>query len=281
MRLRDIQNTFHKELRIIYPIEEIDSLFYILIEGFYKVSRIQLAMNPEMSLENEERILNALSALKKQKPVQYVLGETEFYGLNFKVNEHVLIPRPETEELVAWVLKQVNTKNGIRILDIGTGSGSIAISLAKCLPHAHVYALDVSRDALNVAIQNAELNQVNVEFIEADILNTKCIENLKFDIIVSNPPYVREQEKTLMKPNVLENEPHLALFVEDHDALKFYKAIIDFSHKSLNRSGILFFEINEYLGKEMITLLKENSFSKIELKEDIFKKDRMIKGIKS
>ncbi len=281
MRLRDIQNTFHKELRIIYPIEEIDSLFYILIEGFYKVSRIQLAMNPEMSLENEERILNALSALKKQKPVQYVLGETDFYGLNFKVNEHVLIPRPETEELVAWVLKQVNTKNGIRILDIGTGSGSIAISLAKCLPHAHVYALDVSRDALNVAIQNAELNQVNVEFIEADILNTKCIENLKFDIIVSNPPYVREQEKTLMKPNVLENEPHLALFVRDHDALKFYKAITQFALNNLVDSGALFFEINEHLGKDMADLLVSNNFSDIELKEDIFKKDRMIKGIKS
>ena len=281
MRLKDIQNAFQQELKPIYSIEEIDSMFYRLIDAFYKVSRIQLAMNHEMSLEDNERILNALNLLKQQKPVQYIIGETAFYGLTFQVNEHVLIPRPETEELVAWVLKQADNENEIRILDVGTGSGSIAVSLAKYLPNAHVYALDISKEALKVAEQNAFLNAMKVEFIEADILETKSIQNLKFDIIVSNPPYIRKQEKTLMKPNVLENEPHLALFVEDHDALQFYKAIINFSEESLNKNGMLFFEINEYLGKEMIALLKDNGFSKLELKQDIFRKDRMIKGIKN
>ncbi|WP_298533485.1 peptide chain release factor N(5)-glutamine methyltransferase [uncultured Algibacter sp.] len=281
MKLKSIQNKFQTELKSIFSIEEIDSIFYLLIDSFYKVSRIQLALEPEMFLGNNEPILNALNLLKEQKPVQYIIGETEFYGLNFKVNKHVLIPRPETEELVTWVLKHANSKKEIRILDIGTGSGSIAVSLSKHLPRAHVYALDVSVEALNMAKQNAALNIVDVEFIEVDILKTKSIENLKFDIIVSNPPYVREQEKELMKPNVLENEPHLALFVKDNNALQFYKAIIDFSKESLSKDGILFFEINEYLGKEMIGLLKENNFSKLELKQDIFRKDRMIKGVKN
>ena len=281
MRLKNIQNTFQLELKHIYAIEEIDSMFYRLIDAFYKVSRIQLAMNHEMALEDNERILSALNLLKQQKPLKYIIGKTEFYGLDFKVNEHVLIPRPETEELVAWVLKQADNENKIRILDVGTGSGSIAVSLAKYLPSAHVYALDISKEALNIAEQNAYFNTVKVEFIEADILEIQSIQNLKFDIIVSNPPYIRKQEKTLMKPNVLENEPHLALFVEDHDALQFYKAIIKFSEYSLNKNGMLFFEINEYLGKEMIALLKANDFSKLELKQDIFRKDRMIKGIKN
>lgn len=285
MNLKDLQNTFHKELDLLYGKEEVDSFFFMLVESYYKVSRLQLAMKPQFSLENYDAILGALELLKKHQPIQYILGYTEFYGLPFKVNEHTLIPRPETEELVAWILNHqpITTNHQLGILDIGTGSGCIAISLAKHLPNAKVYGLDVSHNALKIAKENAGLNKVHVEFIEADILNSETwnsdFQNLNFDIIVSNPPYVREQEKQRMKPNVLDNEPHLALFVKDEDPLLFYKAITRFAIDKLSKNGRLFFEINEYLGSDMIQLLVKNQFTNIELKQDMFKKDRMIKGV--
>jgi len=283
MRLKDIQNTFHKELDSIYDEEEVDSFFFMLIDSYYDVSRIQLAMDSNYAIDDSEKIIDALELLKQQKPIQYIIEETEFYGLPFKVNDNVLIPRPETEELVEWVLSKVDSNKSIHILDIGTGSGCIAISLAKNLPKAKVYALDVSAKALIIAKQNAKVNNVNVKFIEADILKKGdggLEADVKFDIIVSNPPYVREQEKELMKANVLDNEPHLALFVKDEDPLIFYEAITKYASNNLTREGQLFFEINEYLGNAMIDLLKNNNFNNIELKQDIFKKDRMIKGIK-
>ncbi len=282
MKLKDIQNTFHQELGAIYASEEVDSFFYMLIESYYKVTRLQLAMDSEFAIENKNDILNALDLLKNQKPIQYILGETEFYGLPFKVNEQTLIPRPETEELVEWVLKYSAKIKQISILDIGTGSGCIAVSLAKYLPNSKVYALDVSNEALNMAKQNAELNNVNVQFVNADILNSETwdFEDLKFDVIVSNPPYIREQEKKFMKPNVLDYEPHLALFVKDKNPLRFYEAITRFAVDNLEENGMLFFEINEYLGNQMIQLLNDNNFNNIRLKQDMFKKDRMIKGIK-
>ncbi|WP_298238886.1 peptide chain release factor N(5)-glutamine methyltransferase [uncultured Algibacter sp.] len=282
MKIRDIQKIFHQKLDTIYEKEEVDSFFYLLIDAFYEITRIQLALDSEISIANNEIILNALNLLIKEKPIQYIIGETEFYGLLFQVNENVLIPRPETEELVAWILSNENTTSSINILDIGTGSGCIAISIAKNLPKANVYALDVSPDTLQVAKKNAALNDVKVEFSVIDILNTKsAFKNLKFDIIVSNPPYVREKEKQLMKSNVLDNEPHLALFVKDNNPLLFYEAITRFANDNLTETGVLFFEINEYLGGDMIRLLKNNNFKEIELKQDIFKKDRMIKGNKS
>lgn len=282
MKLKDIQNTFHQELDAIYASEEVDSFFYMLIESYYKVTRLQLAMDSGFAIENKNDILNALDLLKNQKPIQYILGETEFYGLPFKVNEHTLIPRPETEELVEWVLKYSAKIKQISILDIGTGSGCIAVSLAKYLPNSKVYALDVSNEALNMAKQNAELNNVNVQFVNADILNSETwdFKDLKFDVIVSNPPYIREQEKKFMKPNVLDYEPHLALFVKDKNPLRFYEAITRFAVDNLEENGLLFFEINEYLGNQMIQLLNDNNFNNIRLKQDMFKKDRMIKGIK-
>ena len=285
MNLKELQNTFHKELDNLYGKEEVDSFFFILIESYYKVSRLKLAMKPEYSVDNYAAIFNALELLKEERPIQYILGETEFYGLRFKVNEHTLIPRPETEELVEWIINQnpLTTCRQLHILDIGTGSGCIAISLAKNLPDAKVYALDVSKQAIKIAKQNAILNEVDVEFIEADILNPETwnldFKRLELDIIVSNPPYVRELEKKYMKPNVLNNEPYLALFVKDENPLLFYKAITHFAVNNLNKRGLLFFEINEYQGNEMIKLLLENSFINIELKKDIFKKDRMIKAI--
>lgn len=284
MKLKDIQNTFHRALDSMYGKEEVDSFFFMLIESYYGVSRIQLAMDPDYAIDGSEKILNALELLKQQKPIQYIIGETEFYGLPIKVNDHVLIPRPETEELVAWVLKKNDGNNPINILDIGTGSGCIAISLAKNLPNAKVYALDVSAEALKIAKQNADLNDVNVEFIEADILTAGHTELVsvshKFNIIVSNPPYIRAQEKELMKANVIDNEPHLALFVKDKNPLLFYEAITQFASNNLTNEGQLFFEINEYLGNDMIELLNDNDFRNIELKQDIFRKDRMIKGEK-
>ena len=290
MKLKEIQQTFHKELDAIYGIDEVNSFFYLLIEAFCDFSRMKLALDPGKTITKaeEEAIANAMQRLKDEEPIQYILGETEFYGLPFKVNENTLIPRPETEELVSLVLQNIknqkqNSKT-YKILDIGTGSGCIAISLAKNVPNAKVYALDVSAKAIEKAKENAALNNVEVAFIEADILNEKSwglkFSSLKFDIIVSNPPYVRNLEKQEMKPNVLQNEPHLALFVADDNPLQFYEAIAKFAVENLKPKGELYFEINEYLGAAMIALLEDNNFEDIELKQDIFRKDRMLKGMK-
>ena len=286
MRLKDLQDIFHKELDEIYGKEEVNSFFFMLINEFYNVHRIELALQPETSITKgeQELIFKALDDLKKQIPIQHILGKTEFFGIQLHVNNKVLIPRPETEELVQWILDIVENRDNLKILDIGTGSGCIAIALAKNLPSAEVFALDVSKEALLVAKENAKQNNVQINFIEADIL-TSCHAELvsvsqKFNIIVSNPPYVRQQEKQEIKNNVLDNEPHLALFVKDDDALQFYKAISQFSRNNLSEKGLLFFEINEYLGNEMIQLLEKDNFINIELKKDMFGKDRMIKATK-
>ena len=227
MKLKKVKDLFQKELKDMYDKEEIDSFFYMLLESYLGLKRIQLALNPELSYPEKELypIYDGLKKLKQNIPIQYIIGETEFYGLRFKVNKDVLIPRPETEELVQWIInQQPNSKsNQFNILDIGTGSGCIAISLAKNLQNARVYALDVSEKALKVAKMNAKFNLVDVTFIEANILDPQTwiteLKKMKFDIIVSNPPYVREQEKEQMKANVLNNEPHLALFVENNNPL--------------------------------------------------------------
>ena len=286
MRLKDLQDIFHKELDEIYGKEEVNSFFFMLINEFYNVHRIELALQPETAITKEEQepIFKALDDLKKSIPIQHILGKTEFFGMQLQMNNKVLIPRPETEELVQWILDTVENRDNLKILDIGTGSGCIAIALAKNLPSAEVFALDVCKEALLVAKENAKQNNVEIDFIEVDIL-TSCHTELvsvfqKFDIIVSNPPYVRQQEKQEIKNNVLDNEPHLALFVEDDDALQFYKAISQFSRNNLSEKGLLFFEINEYLGNEMIQLLEKDNFNNIELKKDMFGKDRMIKATK-
>ena len=286
MKLKDIKVIFHTELDALYGKDEVNSFFYILTETYLDMNRLAFSLQPEIIItkEVEQRFLAALSKLKSEQPIQYILGKTEFFGLPFIVNEHTLIPRPETEELVRWVLSQ-QSKNtsSINLLDIGTGSGCIAISLAKSLVNANVYGLDVSKGALNIATKNAKLNEVKVDFIEADILSKEHwdleFNELKFDSIISNPPYVRNLEKIQMKNNVLQNEPHLALFVEDNNPLVFYKAITEFASKHLKRGGHLYFEINQYLGKEMISLLENFGFQDIELKKDLFGNDRMICGV--
>lgn len=291
MVLKEILNIYHKELDAIVGKDEVDSFFNLAIEHYLGLKRIHLVLEPEYAITKaeEQPLFEALSKLKLKQPIQYILGETEFYGLRFKVNKHTLIPRPETEELVAFVIanfKEQQTNNQpIKILDIGTGSGCIAISLAKHVPEAKVYAIDVSEAALKVAKQNAELNEVTIEFIHDNILNPRHAElvsaSQKFDIIVSNPPYVRQLEKPEIQSNVLDNEPHLALFVDDENPLQFYKAICEFAQINLKDNGCLYFEINEYLGEEMVQLLYDYQFKAIELKKDMFGKDRMITGVKS
>lgn len=289
MRLKAILEQFHLALDDHYGKDEVSTFFNLLLEHYLGIKRIQLVLNPDYLITKDQGFLfsEALDQLKNNVPIQYIIGETEFYGLPFKVNKNTLIPRPETEELVSLILRDTNLKVGeksFKILDIGTGTGCIAISLAKFLREARVRALDVSEDALNIAKHNAELNGVEVDFIHDDILNlghAECVsESHQFDIIVSNPPYVRNLEKVKIQPNVLENEPHLALFVDDKNPLQFYKAICEFARDHLIDDGLLYFEINEYLGREMIQLLESFAFKSIALKKDLFGKDRMIKGMK-
>ena len=289
MLLKNYKTIFISELTSIYDEVEAESFFYLSLEKLYNLKRIDLALQPNFELTESEvdNWNNILDDLKSQKPIQYILGETEFYGLPFLVNENVLIPRPETEELVQLIIveSQMIKKETIRILDIGTGSGCIAVSLAKKLPHAEVFAIDVSEEALKVAQKNAEINQVSISFIQTNILETNNLTQLStnnqqpttaFDIIVSNPPYVRHLEKDEIKKNVLDYEPHLALFVEDNDALLFYRKIAQLSKTSLTQNGKLYFEINQYLGKETVELLEELEYENIKLLKDIYDNDRMI-----
>ena len=289
MVLKELQHIFHIELDAIYGKHEVDSFFYLCTEHYLNVPRIQLTLEPGLAITKSETdtFFKVLEDLKQQKPIQYILGETEFFGLPFKVNKNVLIPRPETEELVDLIIRSVTSlevDKPVKILDIGTGSGCIAIALAKNLPNAKVYALDVSKEALKVAKQNAEINKVDINFIEASILDDTCHlafeAESNFDIIVSNPPYVRNLEKEEIKPNVLDNEPHLALFVEDDNPLLFYREITNFAIKKLKDKGSLYFEINQYLGEETQQLLIDANFEAIELLKDLNGNDRMLKAEK-
>ena len=285
--IKEYRTQFIEELSTIYDAGEAESFFYLILEDKQKLKRIDLALNPDLTFtENEIQLWNSiLEELKKEIPIQYLLGKTSFYDLDFEVNKNVLIPRPETEELVEWIIERRKLSFGsaqddsgkIKILDIGTGSGCIAISLAKNIPNASVFAVDVSEKALVTAQKNAQSNEVNITFIHKNILETDDLD-AQFDIIVSNPPYVRELEKVEIKKNVLDNEPHLALFVEDNDALVFYRKITELAQKNLAPNGQLFFEINQYLGKEMVELLEKMNFKSVELRKDIYGNDRMIRG---
>ncbi|WP_026451869.1 peptide chain release factor N(5)-glutamine methyltransferase [Aequorivita capsosiphonis] len=278
MKLNQLKKSFQSSISELYPLEEIQSFFNILSEKYLNLSRLEIALNPEKEVSDKdaEKFQAALIRLKNFEPIQYLIGETEFYGLPFIINHHTLIPRPETEELVEWILSEVPTSLVSGILDIGTGSGCIAISLAKNLPQASISALDISEEALNIAKKNAAINKVEVNFFQADVLNSKTLPQL-YDVIVSNPPYVRQLEKKLMQQNVLRYEPDTALYVHDEDPLLFYRAISQLARTHLKLSGKLFFEINEYLAEEMVALLKGEGFHDVEIKKDIFEKDRMIK----
>lgn len=281
MLLKNYKIHFFDSLKNIHDEQEIESFFFILTEYLHNLKRVDVALNPNLELsEVDVKKWNAILAqLQQEKPIQYITGEAWFYGLRFEVNENTLIPRPETEELVEWIIEsqksKVQTQN-LEILDIGTGSGCIPISLKANLPQANVSAIDVSEKALEVAKRNAASNKVEINFIQTNILEVEDL-NQHFDIIVSNPPYVRNLEKEEIKKNVLDYEPHLALFVEDTDALLFYRKIAQLALKNLTPNGLLFFEINQYLGKETVELLQNLGFKNIELKKDIYGNDRMIR----
>ena len=297
MLLKQYKSHFFDALKNSQDEQEIESFFFILTEYLHNLKRVDVTLNPNFELsEAEVGKWNAILAqLQQEKPIQYLTGEAWFYGLQFEVNENTLIPRPETEELVEWIIeswklgagswKSENQKR-INVLDIGTGTGCIPITLKTNLPQANVSAIDVSEKALEVAKRNAELNKVEINFIQDNILEVEDLSKLQtsnsqlptnFDIIVSNPPYVRNLEKQEIKKNVLDYEPHLALFVEDTDALLFYRKIAQLSIKNLSPNGLLFFEINQYLGKETVELLENLGFKNIELKKDIYGNDRMVK----
>lgn len=299
--VRDCRRYYAGELEKLYGSNEANALIMILLEHYFNIDRVKMALEPDLRLSESELLTLhfAVKELLKNKPVQYIIGETEFCGMKFCVNENVLIPRPETEEMVKSLELKVKgylyspsfrpdierremvaekSPANISILDIGTGSGCIAISLAKLMPDSDVTAVDISKKALEVAKKNAENNEVNVHFVLDDILNPqnpKLIDN-QYNIIVSNPPYVCESEKSEMRANVLDYEPSTALFVSDNDPLIFYRKILEFAQKTLKPDGEVWFEINEKFGKEMKDLCLEKGFKNIEIIKDFRERDRIL-----
>lgn len=280
MVLLQLKSQFLDRLTPLYDAEEVARFFELLLNAFESKKRIDLVLNPQLETQLLHRWNQAMEALERFEPIQYIIGETEFYGLPFDVTPATLIPRPETEELVEWILMDAGLTS-LSILDVGTGSGCIPITLAKQLPQAQVTSIDVSTEALAVATRNAERNSVNVQFIPQSVLETEaletCFADQFFDVIVSNPPYVRHLEKEEIQPNVLKHEPHLALFVEDDDALLFYRHIGQFALNHLKKGGKLYFEINQYLGNETIALVESLGFQNIVLRKDLFGNDRMLR----
>ena len=282
MLLSQLKIQFLEQLKGKYPSTEIESFFNILIEYYLNLRRIDLALNPDIEISEDQysNFKKALWRLKDHEPVQYITGETEFYGLKFRVNKNVLIPRPETEELVEWIISDFkDSGKGLNILDIGTGSGCIPVSLAKEIPNSKVSSFDISEEALKLAKKNAKINQVKVDFQKVNILEMEKLDE-SYDIIVSNPPYVRELEKKEMHKNVLNFEPDTALYVKDEDPLLFYKKIAELAVMALHSDGALYFEINQYLGEETKSLVEKFGFE-AELKKDIFGNYRLLKAVKS
>lgn len=278
MNLKDLKQQFISVINEEYEGQECIALFELAASHILKLSKSQLLIKHDLEVNDSD--LKALFQIAREiqsgRPIQYILGEAEFYGLKFYVNPDVLIPRPETEELVYIIIETIKGSSSryTTLLDIGTGSGCIPVAIKKNLPNVNVSALDVSVPALEVAKGNAKLNSVAVNFIPANIL-TYATEQV-YDIIVSNPPYIKEDEKASMHQNVLSHEPHLALFVTNEDPLVFYKAIADFSQKQLSNDGLLFFEINEFLGNEMVEMLSSKGFRDVKIIKDMQGKDRMI-----
>lgn len=261
---------------------EAEQQAYWLLEALFGKNRTDVILDKplEMGVEERGNLEAVLERLERHEPIQYVLGEAPFYGYEFKVSPAVLIPRPETEELVQLICGRHAGQQGLQLLDIGTGSGCIAISLALCLPGAQVSALDISAPALEVAMENARRLQARVRFFKRDILKEYPEELPLLDVIVSNPPYVREQEKRLMKPNVMEWEPHTALFVKDTDPLLFYRRISRLAMQQLKPGGFLYFEINEAYGKQVAEMVEVLGFQGVAVLPDMQGKDRMLQAQK-
>ncbi|MDR1024059.1 MAG: peptide chain release factor N(5)-glutamine methyltransferase [Prevotellaceae bacterium] len=281
-------NYIRQNLEDSYPAQEARAICHLLLENTLGMTPAVLYASPEKHVEaaQEQQLVEAVAQLRQKRPIQQVLGKAEFYGLTMLVDEHVLIPRPETEELVAWVAKSCQPlasvgslgNSALHMLDIGTGSGCIAIALAKNLPAAAVHAWDISEKALHVARQNAVRNGVQIHFEKMDILHVPQPRSQKYDVIVSNPPYVCESEKAQMHDNVLRYEPPLALFVRDDNPLVFYAAIAGFAQKALSDGGEVFVEINEKLGPETMEVFTRSGFSSVELRRDINGKPRMARA---
>ncbi|HLN53526.1 MAG TPA: peptide chain release factor N(5)-glutamine methyltransferase [Lentimicrobium sp.] len=297
MTYGQLANFAIEELKQLYEEREARAIQRYLFSSLSKVSMSDLFLlyNEIVPKDFENRVINSINELRYHKPVQYVTGKVHFSDMDFEVNTHVLIPRPETEELVNLIVKRSNPQTSYNILDIGTGSGIIAVSLAKLLPKSLVSAIDISGEALAIAKKNASSNNTNIDFQQLDILMylhepapssqshyfDRSGNEARFDIIVSNPPYVKESEKTVMSPNVLEYEPHLALFVSDDDPLEYYKAIINFAKRHLGSYGMLYFEINESEDKNLKALLEVNGFSGVEVFKDFNGKPRFVSSIKN
>lgn len=279
MTLGELKENFTNKLED-YPSSECQVFFQRLCEAYLQLQPHQIILNYEKEISEVEfkRFDEALNRLKNQEPIQYVLECAYFFGLEFLVTPAVLIPRPETEELVAWILEHFNKTDTPKILDLGTGSGCISIALAKNLPNAKVFALDISTEALEIARFNAKKNNVEINFITSNMLEWNS--SKKFDIIVSNPPYVLEKEQKQMKDNVLKHEPHLALFVDNTSPLIFYKALRKIAQKNLSQNGLCFAELNEAFGGETKALFDEVLFQNVILKKDTFGKIRMLKAQK-
>lgn len=282
MTLIEFRSYFRAQLKDVYVLEECDDFLKRLIQAYFKWEPIKIGLDPNyrLSLVEEEKLKLALIELKKERPLQYILGTAYFLDLELEVNTAVLIPRPETEELVHWILSDEDKLNPLTILDIGTGSGCIAISLKKTAQLWNVAALDVSGQALDVAHRNASKNEVSIQFHLEDILDKKQW-LIPLDVIVSNPPYVVPSEKEQMLSNVLDYEPDLALFVPEEDPLLFYKRIIEFANQNLKPSGALYFEINPIFVDELVTFFKKFTFDSFEVRNDYLNRPRMIKAIKS
>ena len=281
MLLREIRKIYLEELGNLYPDQEIDSFLNILLEHYLGIGRFVMVLQPEYTLtkEEEQPLVEALARLCEEEPIQYITGTAHFYGRDFRVNPQVLIPRPETEDLVRWILEHLEgQETPIKILDVGTGSGIIAITLARELPQSEVHALDISPEALDVAQQNAVANQADVHFREGDFRILKSL-GQNWDLIVSNPPYVRLSERNDMRNNVKRYEPAQALFVPDEAPLLFYELLSKFGKANLKEGGMLFLEINQSLGMQVQDILSSEGYSEIELRKDLFGNERMVKAV--
>src|SRR5690606_10410705 len=278
MTVNDYKKRFLNQLPAFYDETERLNLFYMAMEFVLNYSKADVVLNGNESVlvENQQEIDEVFNRLQDNEPIQYITQQANFFGNDFKVSLATLILRPETEELVDRVLNEIKRQpqKNWRVLDIGTGTGCIPITIKKEFPLAEVFAMDISTEALNIAMQNAENLNASVTFIEQNILSTKQLDS--YDIIISNPPYVRNLEKAEIKKNVLDYEPHLALFVEDNDPLIFYRKITQLAQKSLTENRLLFFEINQYLGEEMQEMVAEY-FKTIELRKDLQGNNRMMK----
>ena len=280
----NIQEHFKQKLAEIYEEDELSAFFYILLEKIHGLKRVDFILQPKIQIseEQKQRWEEAMERLSVYEPIQYITNEAWFFGRSFYVAPAVLIPRPETEELVAWIIEEIKNKTSApyRILEIGTGSGCIPISIKAEGISASVEAWDISEKALEIAVKNTIQHQVEVAFKLQDVF-TAPTPSAPYHLIVSNPPYVRVSEKEEMKPNVLAYEPALALFVSHEDPLVFYREIGYYAHKNLVDGGLLFFEINQYLGEETISLLTEIGFSSVELRKDFRGNHRMLKAVKN